>query len=179
MFWKSVFVSFSSNQRLIWCFPNRGGKVSMGHFKEIEIGFINTSPPPIPIPGVAIKSYLQNFLFFVNKRLMSFYGLYWKGEKSPTSSFKRKSPTSSLKDMPSITYHHDISETSININFRKSHLSVGSCVVCDFWRGFWWERWSFVLRDSFDIIWHFTRDPRWHIPIVSYSYIAVTMSKIL
>ena len=35
------FVIFSPSQRLICSFSNRGEKVSMGHFKEIEIGFEN------------------------------------------------------------------------------------------------------------------------------------------
>ena len=40
-FRKIAFVGFSSKQWLICCFSNRGEQVSMGQFKEIDIGFIN------------------------------------------------------------------------------------------------------------------------------------------
>ena len=44
IFWVSEIlkgVVFIVNQGLVCCFSNRGEKVSMGHFKEIETGFIN------------------------------------------------------------------------------------------------------------------------------------------
>ena len=53
---KSGLCYFTSNQWQMYCLSNRGETIGIGHFKEIEIGFMNRIfPPPIPIPGVATK----------------------------------------------------------------------------------------------------------------------------
>ena len=66
-FRKCISVMFGSNYGLVCvCFLNRGERFSMGHFKEIEIGFINIFPP---IPGVANK-LLPTTSFIVKYFLM-------------------------------------------------------------------------------------------------------------
>ena len=56
----------SSNQGLICCFSNRGDKVSMCHFKEIEIGCINDkmsikgTEPPVPFRASLLFGYAQS-----------------------------------------------------------------------------------------------------------------------
>ena len=39
-FFNVSFAIFSADQGLICCISNRGANVSMGHFKEIELGFV-------------------------------------------------------------------------------------------------------------------------------------------
>ena len=74
-FLKYVFAIYNPNQWPICCFSNRGEHVSMGHYKEIEIGLINIIPSPIPIPG-APTNPAYSIVLFSNTYLMVFNDLY-------------------------------------------------------------------------------------------------------
>ena len=62
-------------------FSNSGEKTSMGHFKDIEIGFINTHTPS-PSPVWQTKFSLRHSSF-LDTLLMIFYGSCSKIERVP------------------------------------------------------------------------------------------------